>query len=111
MLGLIPILGRNRPTHFNTAQAMPRWQGATMPHHVFSMFPPEVLERDFKPVVSDVLAELGTTMPTLTKAVRAGEFPKLWRICGKLYARRSDLDAHHARIAAMLIASPEDALT
>lgn len=70
-------------------------------HHVFLMFPADVLDRDFLPVAT-VLTEMGTTMPTLTKAVRAGEFPKLWRIAGKLYARRSDMDAHKARIAALL---------
>lgn len=69
-------------------------------HQIFSMFPADVLKSDFLPVAK-VLEEMATTMPTLTKAIKAGEFPRLYRIAGKLYSARADLAAHKAKMSAL----------
>jgi hypothetical protein len=74
-------------------------------HHVFSMFPPDVLARDFIPVDPELLNEMATSWPTLKRTIERGEYAKLWQIAGRLYSRRTDLEAYRARINAALLES------
>lgn len=71
------------------------------PHHTFSIFSPETIAQDFVPL-ADVLGKYRTSMPTLAKAIGTGEFPKLYRLAGRLYARKADLTAHDAAVAAKI---------
>ncbi len=71
-------------------------------HTVFTAVNSEVIASNYTRFDPIVLRRYGQSRPTVEAAIRRGDFPKLFRFGGTLYAKNSHLDEYDARVRAVL---------